>query len=208
MIGWMAVAYGGAPSFDCAKASTDVERRICASAELSAADVAMSAAWKEAVAKKELATGLREAQRLWLGRRDGCAADACLLDLYQRHTDWLTRAKGWPTGSPTDPTGVYDDGSGNTLRLARWPDGRADFDLELVFGTHIGSAAGTITLADGRGEWRTADLPECVLAFVFTPDHVTIEQTGSDAQCGFGANVMADGTWRRTATTVAPFEPW
>lgn len=202
------VAFAGAPSFDCAKASTDVERRICASDELSAADVAMSAAWKEAVAKKELAPGLREAQKTWLGRRDGCAADACLLDLYRRHTAWLTRAKAWPTGSPTDPTGMYDDGSGNTLRLVRWPDGSVDFSLELVFGTHIGEAAGGFSTKEGRGEWRSANLPDCVLAFTFAADTITLVQTGTDAECGFGANVMADGTWRRTATTVAPFEPW
>jgi uncharacterized protein len=71
-----------AQAFDCAKASTQVERTICANAELKAADDAMGAAYKalKAGLAADKAAQLLQSQRIWLAWREDCAAQAeCLL---------------------------------------------------------------------------------------------------------------------------------
>lgn len=57
-----------APSFDCAKASTEVEKTICASPDLAKADVALSDAYRAALARapEEAKPLLRSDQRGWL----------------------------------------------------------------------------------------------------------------------------------------------
>ncbi|WP_052711632.1 lysozyme inhibitor LprI family protein [Elstera litoralis] len=57
-----------APSFDCAKASTEVEKSICASPDLSKADVALAAAYRNVIARapEEAKPLLRSDQRGWL----------------------------------------------------------------------------------------------------------------------------------------------
>lgn len=52
LLAWPAVAQQG-PSFDCAKASTDIERAICKDDKLAAADRAMAVAYTTLVAKLE-----------------------------------------------------------------------------------------------------------------------------------------------------------
>jgi uncharacterized protein YecT (DUF1311 family) len=57
-----------APSFDCAKASTEVEKTICASPDLAKADVALSDAYRAALARapEEAKPLLRSDQRGWI----------------------------------------------------------------------------------------------------------------------------------------------
>ncbi|WP_395831141.1 lysozyme inhibitor LprI family protein [Elstera sp.] len=57
-----------APSFDCSKASTEVEKTICASPDLAKADVALAAAYREALARapEEAKPLLRGDQRGWI----------------------------------------------------------------------------------------------------------------------------------------------
>ncbi len=86
----LAIPSGGeAVAFDCNKASTKIERAICADPALKAVDDAMSAAY--AAVRHSLegseASMLQLAQKRWLGvRNDRCAAESgqeltkCLLD--------------------------------------------------------------------------------------------------------------------------------
>ncbi len=57
-----------APSFDCTKATTEVEKTICASPSLSEADVALAAAYRDALARAPEAAKLllRADQRGWI----------------------------------------------------------------------------------------------------------------------------------------------
>ncbi|TCS35086.1 uncharacterized protein DUF1311 [Reinekea marinisedimentorum] len=63
----------GRPSFNCSKASTEVEKSICSSSSVAALDVVLSKVYK-----KILAAGfdeVRETQRAWLKERDRCLHD-------------------------------------------------------------------------------------------------------------------------------------
>ncbi|WP_026145272.1 lysozyme inhibitor LprI family protein [Pseudomonas asplenii] len=66
-----------AASFDCQKASTAVEKAICASPELSGLDRALGDYYSQAMAKlaPEPREALRSDQRAWLQTRNACAAD-------------------------------------------------------------------------------------------------------------------------------------
>ncbi|QXI31006.1 lysozyme inhibitor LprI family protein [Pseudomonas vanderleydeniana] len=66
-----------AASFDCQKASTAVEKAICASPELSGLDSALGDYYSQAMAKlaPEPREALRSDQRAWLQTRNACAAD-------------------------------------------------------------------------------------------------------------------------------------
>ena len=72
-----------APSFDCAKATTGAEKLICANRELSQADVMLSVAFKEALAKSTDVAGLRRSQQDWRKARDTCTEASCMLASYK-----------------------------------------------------------------------------------------------------------------------------
>src|SRR5260370_11159794 len=89
------------PSFECARASNDVERPICKDPELARADREMAAAYATVAAKLRGAAkeNLEKEQVRWLGDRNrGCAADTdgivpCLKRRYAARTTNL-RASG------------------------------------------------------------------------------------------------------------------
>lgn len=65
-----------AASFDCRKASSAVEKAICASPELSGLDSALGAYYRQAMASLAPASrdALRSGQKTWLQTRNACAA--------------------------------------------------------------------------------------------------------------------------------------
>lgn len=86
------------PSFDCAKASNDVERTICANEQLAASDAAVAANYKQLLKYR---TGkdskvFKDEQRAWLKRRNQCGTNvACLSDAYDfRYSEMCTVTSG------------------------------------------------------------------------------------------------------------------
>jgi uncharacterized protein YecT (DUF1311 family) len=98
---WIAVGLFGcltiaqhtyAASFDCAKARTNVEKAICADAELSKQDERMAALYGEVLKASSNNSVLKKAQREWLKYRQTCFTPAykqkenfCLSDRYRSH---------------------------------------------------------------------------------------------------------------------------
>lgn len=83
-------------SFDCGKASTPVERAVCADPELARLDREVAQAYGVRLAAVEAEAdkqSIRAAQRRWLQRRDGAckdAAAACLTGVYRVRLDELS----------------------------------------------------------------------------------------------------------------------
>jgi uncharacterized protein YecT (DUF1311 family) len=78
-------------SFDCAKASNDAERLICADRELAALDVRMADLYQlglNSVADSNEFTG---EQKVWLSRRDACTDRQCLVVSYDDRIKDLQR---------------------------------------------------------------------------------------------------------------------
>ena len=73
------------PSFDCAKASTSVEKMICSSQELAAADARTVAAYKAALSASSNPEGIKQHQAQWRRAvRDVCTTPECVTRAYQQ----------------------------------------------------------------------------------------------------------------------------
>lgn len=77
------IAMSQAASFDCAKASTKVERMICDNAELSKLDEDMSAKYRMVLKDPIKLKALDITQKQWLDYRDRCESDLCIWDYYK-----------------------------------------------------------------------------------------------------------------------------
>lgn len=76
-------AMSHAASFDCSKASTPVEKTICADAELSKLDDLLAQSYKNALAIQPDSAELKTHQRNWLKNvRNQCQDVACLKEAY------------------------------------------------------------------------------------------------------------------------------
>lgn len=200
----IAVAFGLAalaagPSFDCAKASTQVEHQICGDAELSALDVRLAASWKRALAAiPEKKDALKASQLAWIARRDRCAP-ACVRAEVEERIGWLDTIPGRPRGSDTNRTGHYEDGI-NSVDLIHRDDGSIEFVLSAFWqganpdNVHMGFAGGTIKLEGTKAVYKQ---DACTLTFTFVRDTLAVAQEGADVDCGFGANVYAGGNYAR-----------
>lgn len=74
-----------APSFDCSKASVGSERLICSSKELSAADVALTQAYRSFRAASADKKSLQHEQNEWRRSvRDACSDVPCMLSAYEQ----------------------------------------------------------------------------------------------------------------------------
>lgn len=81
-----------AASFDCGKASTFVEKAICADPALGGLDDALSEGYKGALAANtsdEARSALRTSQKAWLADRNKCSSNKCLEDLYRKRINQL-----------------------------------------------------------------------------------------------------------------------
>ncbi|HTA21184.1 MAG TPA: lysozyme inhibitor LprI family protein [Polyangia bacterium] len=74
-----------AASFDCQKATTAIEKRVCSDAQVSELDGKLAAAYRRALAVAGSPDSLKAEQRSWLNtERAKCADDPCLREAYQR----------------------------------------------------------------------------------------------------------------------------
>ena len=86
-----------AAGFDCSRARLPVEREICASDGLSRLDDSLSRLYRQALAKAVDQKPLREAQRLWMAKRNACPDAACLETAYRER---IAALGGQPGSAP------------------------------------------------------------------------------------------------------------
>jgi hypothetical protein len=84
------------------------------------------------------------------------------------------------------------------------------FQLQLWRGApsyNMGFLEGQLSVKDGKATFssREADMA-CDITFAFQGNKVVLRQTGSDAACGFGHAVAADGTYERTSRKKPVFQ--
>jgi uncharacterized protein len=83
----LAIADIVSPSFDCKKASTKIEKAICADTNLAQYDRKLSKLWKSFIVASnddDFKSRLRKDQALWIKARDTCQTDiACIKNAYQ-----------------------------------------------------------------------------------------------------------------------------
>ena len=62
---------------------------------------------------------------------------------------------------------------------------------------NIGEAMGEATIEGNVASFIPGDTTNCKITMTFLTNRMEVTQEGSDADCGFGHNVMATGTYRR-----------
>ena len=92
----LAVSFSGqavaAPSFDCNKASTRVERMICDHPRIARLDSEMADAYRTALRDSPWASAnwrIRAEQKQWIAERNRCRKPRCLRQLYRQRIDQL-----------------------------------------------------------------------------------------------------------------------
>jgi uncharacterized protein YecT (DUF1311 family) len=82
----------GIPSFDCAKASTAVEKLICSNAELADADSELALFYKKnIVASGADAGSIRQGQKAFIAIRNQCDTATCIAEAYRSRHEELTQ---------------------------------------------------------------------------------------------------------------------
>jgi hypothetical protein len=62
---------------------------------------------------------------------------------------------------------------------------------------HLGYATGEATIDGNIATFKPPDTERCEITLVFLPGKLKVMQDGLDADCGFGHNVRASGTYRK-----------
>jgi uncharacterized protein len=98
-----------AASFDCGKATTNVEKLICENPKLSDLDEHMAWFYKEALKKTSFPEKLKQAQLAWLKKRNKCQDSDCINLSYQTQFEHIDAATMAP--SPLAPFVFTNDES-------------------------------------------------------------------------------------------------
>ncbi|MDX6497342.1 MAG: hypothetical protein QOG23_602 [Blastocatellia bacterium] len=71
---------------------------------------------------------------------------------------------------------------------------------------NMGYAMGEATIDGNVATFKPPDFAQCTINLVFLPGKLKVIQEGSDADCGFGHNVNATGTYRKIRSGKPKFE--
>jgi len=73
---------------------------------------------------------------------------------------------------------------------------------------NIGEAIGEATIDGNIATFIPGEMTKCKITMTFLPNNkLVVQQEGLDAECGFGHNVMATGTYRRVKAGQPRFIP-
>lgn len=142
-----------APSFDCARARTEVEQAICASPDLALRDRALALVYRSAAPATAL---FRRGQRSWLAERNRCRSDDCLAVAYERRLAAIASVSNFGAGFR------HEDYAGG-LRIAPLGGGWHVFSALTAMvepgPVPVLEATGLVRIEGGRGTWRRD--PDC-----------------------------------------------
>ncbi len=106
-------------------------------------------------------------------------------------------------------------GSYDEVKILALGKGRLRISFELVYpyidGTggqsaNMGEADGTATIEGDTAVYSSDEFGQCRITVKFVkPGEIKITQSGSDSECGFGHNVTADGTYKKTSSAKPKF---
>jgi hypothetical protein len=78
--------------------------------------------------------------------------------------------------------------------------------MTLAKSPNMGYAIGEAIIDGNVATFKPPDFEQCTINIVFLPGRIKVTQEGSDADCGFGHNVNATGTYRKIRGGKPKFE--
>lgn len=106
-------------------------------------------------------------------------------------------------------------GSSNEIKILSMGKGkmRVSFDLIYPFivagelSANLGSAEGIATISGDTAVYESSEFGPCRIIIKFVkPGTIKVTQDGASFDCGFGHNVTADGTYKKTSSKRPKFE--
>jgi hypothetical protein len=106
-------------------------------------------------------------------------------------------------------------GSSNEIKILALGGGRLRIAMELLYpyivngelSANLGELDGEATIKGDTAVYSSTEFGECTITIKFAkPSTIKVSQEGTDADCGFGHNVMADGTYRKVSSKKPKFE--
>jgi uncharacterized protein len=188
-------------SFDCAKAATSMEKRICLDPALSKLDDSLNAAYARALARVGNKDLMRQWQRDWL-RSDQvthCNDAACLRPLFAARTALLDDAIGSPwNGQYTRyVNNKVDKNSAEIMLVALKDDSVAGSGTTMWLGPHASAGQVNTGEFDAVGSFTGENLifeqAECNVNVTRAHGRLQVEDSNT---CG-GVNATFTGTYRR-----------
>jgi len=79
--------------------------------------------------------------------------------------------------------------------------------MTLAKSPNMGYAVGEATIEGNVATFIPPDTQGCKITMTFLPGKLVVKQDGSDADCGFGHNVNATGSYRKIRSGKPKFEP-
>lgn len=191
------------PSFDCAKAKSEMEHFLCDMPGLGWYDRQLAKAYKVTLAAvgSAGAAALKASQAEFLKARDACkTSDAygCVVSRYMQRLDELVGM----SGEDDFAAGSFASDNG-TLGIVRYPDGLVAMTVSTVGGgDHTCSFETDTAKEDSAGNYvyaRSYDGWDETCRITVTPEGnvLTLESEGCQYWCG--ARATLDGTYSRAA---------
>lgn len=107
-------------------------------------------------------------------------------------------------------------GSYDEIKIASAGRGKLKVSFELMYPhldssgqmmPNMGSAQGDAVIDGSSAFYTSTDFGQCKITIDFVkPGQIKVTQSGSDVECGFGANVTADGTYKKVSGAKPKFE--
>ncbi len=117
-----------------------------------------------------------------------------------------------------DVVGTYKDEAGSVFTIDRAAGGMLRVGFHGVYpyrtasgemSANTGEAEGTTKLVGNTAVFKPANAEQqCRITLVFKARKLIVTQEGTDAECGFGHNVSASGTYRLRSTRVQRFNKY
>lgn len=120
---------------------------------------------------------------------------------------------GSRTARPNPFTGTYVNPTGD-WKILDLGDGKLKAACSLTYlykvrgllTAHIGEGSGEATLTGKTAVFKPKDTTACTITLRFAGSKLIVKQEGSDADCGFGQHVYANGTYRRQSRRPPRFD--
>ena len=138
LLGLSLQSVANAASFDCSKASTQVERLICGDSALSKMDEVMAEAYRAALRDKKSAGAVMRLQRQWVKERDStCASAECVKLAYDKQLTLLklpisTTEAGIPVIARSNHAATLLP-TGKVLVVGGWQERRGYLDSAEIY---------------------------------------------------------------------------
>lgn len=106
-------------------------------------------------------------------------------------------------------------GSSNEIKILALGGGKLKIAMELLYpymvngemSANMGSLDGEAAIKGDTAIYDSTEFGPCTITIKFVrPGTIKVSQEGTDADCGFGHNVMASGTYTKVSSKKPTFE--